>query len=212
MSHPKPSIGIIGAGPVGRGIAALLDRAGYAVAVGTRHPEAARRHGLPEGVDVGTLQHAARADVVVMTTRHPAAPAVLSLLRRELTGKVLIDTMNAWIFRDYVAAGLSDSLTEGSWLARQVPECMVARAFSHIDCDVLVSRPVAEPGRWAVAYAADAEPAARIAERLITDTGYVPVRVGTLAESAPLDVGGVLWPYMFTPGDMRDVLATSLAR
>jgi hypothetical protein len=37
---------------------------------------------------------------------------------------------------------------------------------------------------------------------LLRDMGYVPVRVGTLAES--LDPGGGLWARMFTPHEMRN--------
>jgi predicted dinucleotide-binding enzyme len=186
MTDCLPSIGVVGTEPISRGVATLLRRAGYQVRLGS--------------------QHAAEAQVVVIAVRHSAAPAVLAALKDDLAGKVVIDTMNAWIFRDYVVAGLSDSLTEGSWAARQLPGASVARAFSHIDAKSMVSSAIDKPGRWAVAYAADDEPAVAITRRLITDTGYVPVSVGTLAESGPLDVGGTLWPYMFTPDDMRDAL------
>jgi len=179
--------------------------------VGTRRPEAARRHGLPPEIGIGTVQRAADAEVVIIAVRHPAAPPVLAMVRRQLAGKVLIDTLSAWILRDYIAAGLSGSRTEGCWLAAQVPEALVARAFSHIDCDMLVSRPTMQPGKWAAAYAADHPRAARVTERLLADVGYVPVHLGTLADSAPLDVGGVLWPYMFTPDDMRAILADAAA-
>jgi len=211
MQSSRPSIGIIGAGPIGRGVCVLLDRAGYQVTVGTRRPEAARRHGLPAAVAIGTAQQAADGDVVIVAVRHPALPALMAMLRRRLADKVVIDTCSAWILRDYLAAGLSDKLTEGCWLARQIPEERVVRAFSHIDYDVLVSRPTEEPGQWAAAYAVDDPVAGEITERLLTDVGYVPVRVGGLADSAPLDVGGVLWPYMFTPADMVAILADAAA-
>jgi predicted dinucleotide-binding enzyme len=208
MTEHKPSIGVIGAEPIGRGVATLLHLAGYQVRLGTRHPETVLSHRLPSGVSVGSARQAAEAPVVIIAVRHSAAPAVLSVLKNALAGKVVIDAMNAWIRRDYVVAGLSSALTEGTWTARQLPGAHVARAFSPIDAESLVSSAVDEPGRWAVAYAADDEPAVAITERLIADSGYVPVRVGTLAESGPLDVGGTLWPYMFTPEDMRDALAT----
>ena len=207
MQSSRPSIGIIGAGPIGRGVCVLLHRAGYRVTVGTQRPDAARRHGLPAAVAIGTAQQAADAEVVIVAVRHPALPALMAMLRGRLAGKVVIDTCSAWILRDYLAAGLSDELTEGCWLARQIPEARVSRAFSHIDYEVLVSRPTEQPGHWAAAYAADDPIAGKITARLLTDVGYVPVRVGALAESAALDVGGVLWPYMFTPDDMVAILA-----
>ena len=42
---------------------------------------------------------------------------------------------------------------------------------------------------------------------MIRDMDYVPVRVRTPAESAPVDPGGALWARMFTPDEMRNTLA-----
>lgn len=94
--------------------------------------------------------------------------------------------MNAWIRADYVAAGLSDRLTEGSWLSGLLPETAVDRAFSPITRDRLVPAAAREPGVWAA--------------------GYVPVLVGALSESAPLDVGEILLPRMLTPGELTALL------
>ncbi len=38
---------------------------------------------------------------------------------------------------------------------------------------------------------------------------YLPYRVGTLAGSAAIDVGGVLWPGMYTPTDMHAILTAA---
>ena len=54
--------------------------------------------------------------------------------------------------------------------------------------------------------ARDSLHATRIVEQMVRDMGYVPVNIGTLAESAPLDIGGVLWPRMLVPEQMRDLL------
>ncbi len=91
-------------------------------------------------------------------------------------------------------------------MANILPDTRVVRAFSHIDWDLLVPSAVNEPGKWAAGYAADDEDAAQTVESLIVDMGYVPVRVGRLAESASLDPGGVLWPSLLTPEAMRSKL------
>ena len=106
------SVGVIGSGPVGRGIATLLDRAGYTVTLGTGHPRARTLSDLPSEVTVGSFADAARADSVFVAVAHGAAVEVLAPLKSDLTGKVVIDTMNAWIAQDYHAAGLSDTLTK----------------------------------------------------------------------------------------------------
>jgi predicted dinucleotide-binding enzyme len=207
VAKKLPAIGIIGSGPVGQGIATLLAGAGYRVVLGTRNPAVKKLPGLPSPVAVGTFEDAAAEDVVFIAIVHSAAEEVVTHLRHHLAGKVLIDTMNAWIAEDYTAAGFSADLTEGSWLARLLPETAVTRAFSHIHQNYMVPRATHEPGVWAAAYAADDPKASEVTAQLIRDMGYVPVLVGTLAQSAPLDVGGVLWPCMLTLADMKTALA-----
>src|SRR5271163_1937281 len=61
-----PSIGVLGSGPVGRGLATLLARADYTVTVGTRHPDAPVLAELPFSVTVSGFDEAARADIVFL--------------------------------------------------------------------------------------------------------------------------------------------------
>jgi len=201
-----PSIGVLGSGPVGRGLATLLDRAGYTVTLGTRHSDAPVLSELPPTVTVGGFREAARADVVFLAVIHSASRKLVKSLERQLIGKILVDADNAWIRQHYAAAGLSDSLTEGSWMANLLPDTSVVRAFSHIDWNLLVTRAIEQPGTWAVGYASDDARADQTVQVLIRDMGYVPVRVGSLADSAPIDPGGALWPKLVSPHTMRAML------
>ena len=201
-----PLIGVLGSGPVGRGVATLLARAGYKVTLGTRHPDALVLLELPVTVTIGTFDEAAEADVVFLAVVHSASRALVESLAEQLAGKILVDADNEWARQHYAATGLSDSLTEGSWMASLLPGSSVVRAFSHIDWDLLVTRATDEPGVWAVGYASDGDDVDKVVEVLIRDMGYVPVKVGSLAESAPIDPGGVLWPRMLTPDAMRALL------
>lgn len=205
----KPSVGIIGSGPMGRGFALLLSRAGYDVTLGTSHPDAPTLTELPKALHVGAFRDAARCDVVFISIAHGATRAVLGDLRDDLAGKTLISSNNAWRPDDYRAAGLSPSLTEGSWMAGLVPQSHVVRAFSHMDWEYLIPKS-SEPAVYAVSYATDDDASESTVRQLISAMGYVPYRVGTLAESAPLDVGGALWHYLFTPDQMRATLAGTL--
>lgn len=201
-----PSIGVLGSGPVGQGIAQLLCRADYPVSLGTRRPDSAKLDRLPLRVRRTTFTAAAQADCVFLSVLHSASRELVTSLTLDLAGKLLIDTDNAWLPGDAQAAGLSDSLTEGSWMAKLLPDTVVTRAFSHIDWDKLVPAATHQPDTWAVGYAADDPHACTQVETLIRATHYVPYRVGNLAESAPIDVGGILWPGLYTPTEMDALL------
>jgi 8-hydroxy-5-deazaflavin:NADPH oxidoreductase len=201
-----PAIGVLGSGPMGRGFAMLLSRAGYAVTLGTRHPEAPELTELPVAVRISSFPEAATRDIAFIAVAHSAARDLVTSLARHLAGKTLISCLNAWIPADYAAAGLSSSVTEGSWMARLIPDASVARAFSHIDQRYLVTKATTEPGKWAVSYATDDITSAVTVEDLIRAMGYVPYLIGTLAESAPLDYDGVLSHRLLTPEQMRTTL------
>jgi predicted dinucleotide-binding enzyme len=195
---------------MGRGFATLLAQAGYTVTLGTRRPGAPELLELPETVTVGTFRDAAeRGDVVFIAIVHSATRHLLTELRDVLAGKTLISSNNAWIPEDYEAAGLSESLTEGSWMASIVPATHVVRAFTHMDWQYLVSKH-SQPPTYAVSYAVDDPGSEATVVQLISDMGFEPFRIGTHAESAPLDVDGALWHYLFTPEQMRTTLAGTL--
>ena len=203
------TIGVLGSGPMGRGFATLLCHAGYEVTLGTRRPAARELAELPPGVRVASFGEATAGEVVFVAVAHAAARSLLTSLARELGGKTLISSNNAWIAADYANAGLSSSLTEGSWMASFLPDTSVARAFSHIDQGYLVTKATTEPGKWAVSYATDHVASAATVEDLIRDMGYVPYLIGTLAQSAPLDYEGVLSHRLLTPQEMQAVLHRS---
>ena len=204
-----PTIGVLGSGPVGQGIAELLSRANYAVSLGTRSPESPKLESLPYEVKPTTFAQAAEADCVFLAVLHSASRGLALSLQGALGGKLLVDTDNAWLPGHAAAAGLGTTLTEGTWMSRLLPDALVTRAFSHIDWDKLVPAATHQPDTWAVGYAADDPHAATQLETLIRAMRYLPYCVGTLAGSAAVDVGGVLWPGMFTPSQMQAALAAS---
>jgi 8-hydroxy-5-deazaflavin:NADPH oxidoreductase len=99
--------------------------------------------------------------------------------------------------------------TSGTVTAELFPKSSVARAFSHQLAETLWLRGRREPGRWGIGYAADDNDTAWITAEIITQTGFAPIRVGTLAHSAPIDPGGRLFPGLlglFSPQGMRTTL------
>lgn len=198
------AIGVVGAGPIGQGLATLWAQAGHTVHLGVRSSEAAHRVSVPANVRIVSFEDAARLDTVVLAVRHSVAQRVVSRLGPLLRGTLVLDPMNAVGIRDgAVVSALPEGLTEGQWLAELLPDSMVVRAFSHIQEELLVPRPHKNPGVWAVGYATDVlEERPRI-ERLLGATGYAPVFVGPLSESSLLDPGGAAFPHLLTVGDLE---------
>ena len=199
------AIGIIGSGPIGQGLATLWAQAGYTVQLGARSPESARRVSVPPSVRVVSFEEAARHKVVVLAVKHSAAQDVVDRLAPLLKRAMVFDVMNAAGMREgQIVSTLPDRRTEGQWMAEMLPDSVVVRAFSHIQGELLVSRAGKNLGVWAVTDALEERP--RI-ESLLEATGYVPVFVGTLAESSLLDPGGSVFPHLFTAGDLQHLAA-----
>jgi predicted dinucleotide-binding enzyme len=198
-------VGVLGSGPVGRGIATLAAHAGYRVQLGTRRPAAVKLGELPPPVAVGTFDEAAACDVVFLAVVHRASRDLVTGLEAVLADKILIDVDNAWLPGDREAAGLSADLTEGRWMSELLPDTRIVRAFSHVDWDLLVPSGSETPGRYAAPYTADDVEAGRAIESLVFDMGYVPIRIGDLDDPA-IDIGGTLWPGRFTIGQVRAAL------
>ena len=208
-------VAVVGFGAIGRALAGLWAAAGQDVVVGTRQPER-----LPDtdDVDLPGLRYVhwteaiSESDVVALAVPHLALDDIVSQWRPEWSGKVIIDPTNPVDLSadGRLISGLTEPGTVGEALARRLPSVQVVRAFTHIQDELLPSRSRRQPGLWAVAMAGDdAAAKARVSE-LILATGYVPVDLGGLAESAPLDPGGVLFPNMFTVSDMRSRVAESI--
>lgn len=200
------TVGIVGAGPIGQGLAQLWGGAGRQVTLGAR---SRRPGGALPGVSLGSFEDAASRDVVVLAVPGAVAEAVVARLASRLAGKPVLSVMNMLELRDGVpVSALPGEVSEGSWLARLLPDSVVVRAFTHIQDELLVSRARRQPGLWAVAFAMDDDASRPEIQTLLADTGYVPVFVGDLAGSAVLDAGGPFFPRMLT-GSQAERMATA---
>ena len=187
MTTPKPNtVGIIGAGHIGRQLARLFITHGYSVVIGnSRGPDT-----LSDLVaELGPLARAATArdvaitaDLVVVST--PLA-AVQTLPAEELAGKVVIDTDNYDPLRDGHIPELDDETTTVSErLQVFLPNAHVVKAFNHIYASALTTDalPAGSENRRALAVAGN-EASARAAVRaLIDELGFDVVDLGPLAE------------------------------
>lgn len=173
------NLAIIGTGNVGGPVGRLWAAAGHTVIYGSRAPE--RHATLVEtagpNASVRSPEEAIdRSDVVLEAIPFHAVP---SLPRAQLAGKILLSASNYFPQRD----GEIDlkGLSHTSWVARQLPETRVVKAYSMIGGDVLERYANgADSDGFVMLLAADDPEAMTIAGALVRDTKLEPLEVGSL--------------------------------
>jgi predicted dinucleotide-binding enzyme len=203
----RPSrIAIVGYGPIGRHLTVLLQDKGHDVVVGVRHPERLVTGRVPSNVEYLDWRSAVDgASIVVLAVPHDAVDDIAANWPADGAARIIVDPTNPVALSPdgHIVSGLAGTDTVGSRLAKLLPSVTVVRAFTHVMEELLAVRGRRQPGLWAMAIAGDDSEAKETVGELVTATGFVPVDLGGLADSAPLDPGGVLFPQMFTVADMK---------
>ncbi|MFD0632222.1 NADPH-dependent F420 reductase [Catenulispora yoronensis] len=209
------TVAVIGTGKIGQAIGRLWLESGHAVVFGSRSPDLreAELRGLGGRAVVVTQAEAmAAAEVVLLAVPGEAVEALLDELGPGLAGKVVIDATNRLTYVEgRWASALEPGLTEGRWMARRLPDSRVVRAFSHVPDELLWTRGALQSHYWAIAIAADDAEAKQTVAALVRDSGWTPVDLGGLDDSAALDPGGAVFHLFYTPTEMRDVIGASAA-
>lgn len=211
MDRPN-KIAIVGYGPIGQHLTALLHEQGYDVVVGVRSPERLALTSIPIGVQSLHWRPAvAGASVVVLAVPHEAVDDIVAGWPTDGASRIVVDPTNpvALSPEGHVVSGLDGGGTVGTRLAKLLPSVAVVRAFTHVMEELLAVRGRRQPGLWAMAIAGDDDTAKETVGEIVKATGFVPVDIGGLADSAPLDPGGTLFPQMFTVADMKRRLRES---
>lgn len=177
-------IGIIGAGYVGRSLAAAAVKAGHEVMISnSRGPHTLYTECAIIGCKAGTIDEAAAfGDIVIVaiTMKHYKVTPVVPL-----RGKIVIDANNYYPRRDDGFPELMNKETTSSeLLARHLPDSQVVKAFNAIrmpdfDRD---GQPAGSHDRRALPLAGDDAEAKRIVAGLHDQFGFDVVDVGPLAE------------------------------
>lgn len=186
------TIGVIGAGHIGRNFSIAAIRCGYDIVIGNATgPET-----LTDLVDeLGVKARAATAadaasagDFALLAIPLTGAHA---LPGPALAGKIVPTTCNYFPQRDgYFPDIDSGRLTVPGYLQARLPSSRVVRVFNHIDAADIVNdgAPKGTPNRRALGYAGDDPEAKGIAARLYEEFGFEAVDVGGLDEAWRLDV------------------------
>lgn len=181
------TLGIIGSGAIGAGIARLAVAAGHEVIIAnSRGPES-----LAELVDelggrvrAGEVAEAARSGEIVVLAVPLSAYDALPV--DALDGKVVLSTGNYYPSRDGRIEDLdSGTTTTAEYEQSLLPGAVIVKAFNNIVAHhiPLLARPAKAPDRSGLAVAGDDTDAKRIVSELVSTLGFEPVDAGSLAES-----------------------------
>jgi predicted dinucleotide-binding enzyme len=181
------TIGIIGAGNIGRQVARAAIAVGYDVVISnSRGPETLADLVAdlgPQARAATAAEAAAAGDFAVVTVplkNYAQVPV------EPLAGKVVVDTNNYYFERDGRIPALDRGLdTVSGMLQRHLVDSKVAKGFNHILAKDITTdgKPAGADDRRALATASDFEEAAELVQKLYDELGFDTVNVGPLAES-----------------------------
>jgi len=182
MTGPSvKSVGIIGAGRIGRAMAQIAHRAGRPVVITNRTgPQSLALvvQELGDGVSAGTVAEAAAADIVVLAVMWPDVPQAVEGLEWE--GRILIDPTN-----DFDPSDLNGR-TSSEVVANRVAPARVVKAANTLGAAVLASDPREAGGQRVMFLSGDDADAKAEVGRLFEEAGFFVVDLGTLREGGQL--------------------------
>lgn len=179
-------IAVIGAGPVGAGVAAAAVKAGHEVVLASRRPEHAEAVAADVGArPAGTPDAAADgADMVVLAVPAAAVADVCDQIRRHVTGKIVVDPTNP--LEPDLSGLLEATRSVAEVIAALLPGASVVKAFN----TVLGSRltdPVVDGVRLDGFYAGDDPEATAAVAELVAAMGFRPLDAGPLRAARSLE-------------------------
>ncbi|MBW9054858.1 NADPH-dependent F420 reductase [Rhizobium mesosinicum] len=181
------SIGIIGAGNIGSAFARALARNGIAATIAnSRGPEtlAELTAELAPHITAGTIEEAAKADIVLVAVPWSKLPSALAGLP-DWAGRIVIDANNPIEAPLFKPAELNGRLSS-EIVADLVPGARLVKAFNHLFANLVSADPHAEGGSRLLFYSGDdAQAKAEVAD-LIARLGFTGVDLGLLKVGAAL--------------------------
>jgi len=199
---------IIGVGNIGRTIAGHLVAGGERVILAARErPEAlARQLGdlasaapVPEAISTG--------DVVIFAVWFEVMKSLIEQNQGPLAGKVVVDTSNPVTENEKgkFSRTLPEGVSSGSVIAGLVPaSAHFVKAFGTLSAGSLNKAANRKPKRAVLFYATDDSRAQAAIERLISASGFDPMRAGGIEAAIRIEMYGDLHEYGGLNGKLLD--------
>ncbi len=175
------TVGIIGAGRLGRAMARVAVRAGRAVVLAnSRGPESLTSvvSALGEGVSARTVDEAAVAGLVVIAVPWDRVPSAVQDI--DWNRQIVIDATNDWGADDL------NGRTSSELVADLVAGARVVKAANTLGADVLGADPEVAGGRRVIFVSGDDADAKADVVALFQDAGFAAIDLGDLATGGAL--------------------------
>ena len=182
----KKTIGIIGAGNIGKAVAAHLLKNGYTVKISnSKNPDSLQDTvaQLGNGATAVTAKEAAEADMVFL--------ALPWLKVKELTNitnwnhRLVIDATNHFISPDMQVADLGGR-NSSEVVQDYLPGARIIKGFNTIAAKILSANPAEANGRRVLFISGDDKEAKAEVSDIIKELGFAPVDLGLLADGGKL--------------------------
>jgi hypothetical protein len=183
-------VAVVGKGNVGEALAPNLSLAGYDVVFGVRDPRDPK-YASRDGITLKTVREAVSdADIIILAISWSAVDSVLADCG-ELTGKVLVDCINPYDFRNNLAPLVAPDTSAAEIIAGKTA-AKVVKAFNQVGAAVMADAPKrkAKPLQFV---ASDDEAAKAKVIKLASDIGFDARDAGGLSYARELEGMARLW-------------------
>ena len=188
-------IAVIGAGNVGGALGTAWAKAGHAIIFGVRDvnkPELKSLCAQIGATAAPSAEAARQGDVVVLALPWNTAEGAVKSLG-DLTGKVVIDTMNPLVMTEG-ALGLDRGFTTsaGETVASWLPAAKVVKTFNQVGANMMTQAHRFET-RPVMFLAGDDDAAKRTVSQLVGEIGFEPLDAGGLEQARILEPLAMVW-------------------
>lgn len=180
------TIGIIGAGYIGKMLAEKFIQAGYQINISnSRGPESLKTliDELGSNAKAVTTEEAATTDVVMLAVAWKDVESALTPIKERLVGKVLIDATNPFE-GDKLVNLLEASASE--IVASFIPGAHVVKAYNSLFGKYIQADPNVNDGKRVAFIAGDDSEAKKVVRQIVVKTGFSPVDIGDLKTGGAL--------------------------
>lgn len=198
-------IGIIGAGSIAQTYGRLWHEAGHDIMLSARNLAKAETAAGKIGLSAGSASDAAAfGDVILLAVNYPTLDSAIDAIGAAAKGKLVIDATNPlrWTENGGTERVIGADALAAELTAARLPEARIAKSFTTLWTEHVENHSDRANPAIAMPLAADAKADRDTVAALISDAGLVPVDLGPLSQSRPLDPPSPIWNVVLTPAEL----------